>query len=103
MTATLPEAFLDEHGAVVVENHVNMIRPKQPDAKVPLSTLAAFLGSVAAEEAFRCVSGSNAVSVAELEALPLPRPEALGHLTELVAANASYQEIGEECWRLFLE
>ncbi len=55
MTAKLPEAFLDTHGAVVVENHVNMIRPKQSDAKVPLSTLAAFLGSVAAEEAFRGV------------------------------------------------
>ena len=38
------------------------------------TTIAAFLVSAVLDEAFRCISGSVAVSAAELEALPLPAP-----------------------------
>ena len=38
------------------------------------TTIAALLVSAVLDEAFRCISGSVAVSAAELEALPLPAP-----------------------------
>jgi len=54
-----------------------------------------------ADRAFRCVSGSVAVSAYELEALPAPG--ALGGLARLVRARASRQRIEAECDRLYGE
>ena len=67
IAAALPADFLDRHGAVVIENHLNMLRPIQERPPVAPDLLAAFLNSAAADRAFRCVSGSVAVSAFELE------------------------------------
>ncbi len=101
IAAALPKNFLDTHGAVVIENHLNMIRPLAKDAAVSKAALAVFLNSAAADTAFRCVSGSVAVSAYELEALPLPDPEDLQPLERLVRGKAACARTEAECMRLY--
>ena len=57
---------------MTVENHLNMLLPIKPRPAVSPALLAAFLNSSATDRAFRCLSGSVAVSAYELENLPLP-------------------------------
>ena len=103
IAATLPKSFIEQHGGVVVENHLNMLRPVTSRPPVPLGVLVAVLNSDAADRAFRCMSGSVAVSAYEIEALPLPAPEKLDRLLELIEADISHQMVEDECRRLFEE
>lgn len=103
ISAALPSTFIERHGAVVVENHLNMLKPLDARPSVSAEVLSAFLNSAAADQAFRCVSGSVAVSAYELEALPLPGPEALDALQKLVDAKADRSVIENECLRLYRE
>lgn len=72
IAAEMPAAFVTKHGAVTVENHLNMLVPITAKPLIPLNVLSKFLNSAAADRAFRCISGSVAVSAYELESLPLP-------------------------------
>jgi adenine-specific DNA-methyltransferase len=72
IAAEMSSAFLAKHGAVTVENHLNMLVPTTSKPLVSPNLLSLFLNSVAADRAFRCISGSVAVSAYELESLPLP-------------------------------
>lgn len=102
IAACLPATFLDQHGgSVVVENHLNMLRSIVERPTISPDVLAAFLNSGAADRAFRCVSGSVAVSAYELEALPLPAPEELDGLTALVTRGAARPEIEAACDALY--
>lgn len=69
--AVLPQSFVDEHGGAVVENHLNMLRPSTDKGLTP-EFMAFILNSRAVDLAFRCISGSVAVSAYELEHLPFP-------------------------------
>lgn len=64
-------------GAVVVENHVNVIRPTTPAPALSRSTLARVLATPTLDRLMRCLAGSVAVSAYELESLPLPGAEVL--------------------------
>ena len=77
IAAEMPATFMAKHGAVTVENHLNMLIPITQKPVIPPSLLSAFLNSAAADRAFRCISGSVAVSAYELESLPLPSATAL--------------------------
>jgi adenine-specific DNA-methyltransferase len=89
IAAVMPASFVKKHGAVVVENHLNMILPKSRSRpKVSANALAAFLNSSVADEAFRCISGSVAVSAFELEALPLPPPSKMAAIDKLLRRNS---------------
>lgn len=101
IAAPLPESFIAQHGGVVVENHLNMLKPLASRPHVPPAVLATVLNSHAADRAFRCMSGSVAVSAYEIEALPLPAPEKLDRLQGLIAANMSHRMVEDECRRLF--
>lgn len=101
IAAALPPEFVAKHGGVVVENHLNMVRPITDAPPVLADVLAAFLNSAAADRAFRCVSGSVAVSAYELEALPLPSPEELDELRRLVDRGAGRDRIEAACARLY--
>jgi adenine-specific DNA-methyltransferase len=103
IAAELPHDFIAEHGAVIIENHLNMIRPITESTAVPASTLAALLNSPILDRAFRCISGSVAVSAYELESLPLPPPQTLRPVTRLIEKNASAAAIHAACARLFVE
>ena len=101
IAAALPAEFLETHGGVVIENHINMIRPISDTPEVSAEVLGAYINSAAADRAFRCVSGSVAVSAYELESLPLPAPDDLGELTRMVKVGADRQAIEDACNKLF--
>ena len=58
-------------GRVVIENHVNVITPRDG---VSLEDLYALLRSDEADRLYRCITGSVAVSAYELAALPIGPP-----------------------------
>jgi adenine-specific DNA-methyltransferase len=103
IAAALPEHFVLRHGAVVIENHLNMIRPLLKRPAISADVLAAFLNSKIVDQAFRCFSGSVAVSAYELEALPLPAPDQLPALAQLVRNRASKGRIEKACTKLYGE
>lgn len=88
IAAEMPASFVAKHGAAVVENHLNMVRPIVPNPPLPSTVIAALLNSAAADAAFRCMSGSVAVSAFELEALPVPPPDVMRRVAELAATGA---------------
>jgi adenine-specific DNA-methyltransferase len=77
IAAAIPNSFVIGHPGYVVENHVNMLLPTQLRPAVSLSLLARLLNSATVDQAFRCISGSVAVSAYELESLPLPDIQSL--------------------------
>lgn len=98
IAAELPPAFLAEHGAVVIENHINMIRPIASSPAVSAAVLAAMLNSGPLDRAFRCISGSVAVSAYELESLPLPPPSVL---KRLLGRSTTPSAIEKACVELY--
>jgi adenine-specific DNA-methyltransferase len=89
IAAEMPRSFVRRHGAVIVENHLNMIRGANGEVpKVSPAALAALLNSSIADEAFRCISGSVAVSAFELESMPLPAPEKMTTIEHLLRNGA---------------
>jgi adenine-specific DNA-methyltransferase len=84
IAAELPAPFVAAHGGVIVENHLNMVRPIVQKPKVPAAVVAAALNSAVLDQAFRCISGSVAVSAFELEALPLPDAATISALGKLL-------------------
>jgi len=93
IAAELPESFVAKHGGVIIENHLNMIRARSDVPAVPPAVIAAFLNSRAGDIAFRCISGSVAVSAFELEELPLPSPATMRKITRLLDRRAPAIEI----------
>lgn len=89
IAAEMPSSFIKKYSAVIVENHLNMVRPtKDNRPKVSTSVLAAVFNSTIVDEVFRCISGSVAVSAFELEALPLPAAEEAKAIEELILHGA---------------
>ena len=95
IAAELPAAFIEEHGAVVVENHLNMIKPLNGAPRVAPAALAVLLNSGVVDQVFRCINGSVAVSAYELEALPLPPPEEAKEIERLMKRRATRETL--EC------
>ena len=94
IAAELPASFIKRHGAVIVENHLNMVRPCAPkSAQVCSAAVAALLNSPVADDAFRCISGSVAVSAFELEALPLPSVAQMKGVERLIETGAKPETI----------
>jgi adenine-specific DNA-methyltransferase len=102
IAAALPRELIAESGGVVVENHLNMIRPLNGDPLVSPAAVAAALNSEIVDRAFRCISGSVAVSAFELEALPLPSVSEMKSVENLLARNASTETIERRLRQLFL-
>ncbi len=105
IAAELPAAFIEQHGAVVVENHLNMIRPangpSNDKSSVTSKTIEAILNSDLIDQAYRCISGSVAVSAFELAALPLPGPDDMAALERLVLDGAGRDRIEAELDRIY--
>jgi adenine-specific DNA-methyltransferase len=102
IAAEMPAQFIKKHGAVVVENHLNMVRPiRSTRPQVSAAALAALLNSPIADEAFRCISGSVAVSAFELEALPLPAAEDMAVIDGLIRSAAGAVTIGARIRALY--
>lgn len=96
IAAEMPESFVASHGrGVIVENHLNMIHSQAMRPAVRPAVIAAVLNSHAADAAFRCISGSVAVSAFELEALPLPSPPTMRKIGALLDRRAPAVEIDQ--------
>jgi adenine-specific DNA-methyltransferase len=100
VAADLSREILDGLGGrVVIENHVNVLRPTTDSPLLDRATLARLLHTKAMDRVMRCISGSVAVSSYELGALPLPAADVLsswGPLSdsELEAAvTAAYRPV----------
>lgn len=68
-------------GAVVIENHVNVLRPTT--SSVPADLLVRVLATPTLDAVVRCVSGSVALSAYELMALPMPAEQTILGWAEL--------------------
>ncbi|WP_116294628.1 HsdM family class I SAM-dependent methyltransferase [Cupriavidus taiwanensis] len=94
LAAVLPEDFLAKFGGAVVENHLNMVVAPSPNlAQVAPGTISALLNTEAVDRAFRCISGSVAVSAYELNALPLPTVKQVKSLEKSINEGASQKQI----------
>jgi adenine-specific DNA-methyltransferase len=102
IAAELPRGLITENGGVVVENHLNIIRPLNGKPSVSPTAVAAVLNSEIADVAFRCISGSVAVSAFELEALPLPSPSQMKHIETLLSRAAKPETIERRLRMLYL-
>ena len=67
-----PETLQDWGGRLVVENHVNVLRPTVEEPLLKRETLAAVLATDPLDRVTRSLAGSVAVSAYELESLPFP-------------------------------
>lgn len=89
LAAELPQEFVNEYGGAVIENHLNIIySPVGITPSISLRTLCLLLNSEKVDSAFRCISGSVAVSAYELNALPLPKVEQLIELEKYINDGA---------------
>lgn len=88
LAAILPQEFIDETAGVVVENHINIVYPNGLFSAVQPEAIAALLNSQAVDRAFRCISGSVAVSAYELNSIPLPSLEQVIEIQALLDAGA---------------
>jgi adenine-specific DNA-methyltransferase len=100
IAAQLPKALIKEHGGVVVENHLNMVRAIA-EPKVSAAAVAAMLNSEVVDQLFRCISGSVAVSAFELEALPLPEAAQMAKIESLIVQKASRDAINSTVRELY--
>jgi adenine-specific DNA-methyltransferase len=89
VAAAIPNSFVVAHPGYVVENHVNMLLPTRLRPVVSQDLLARLLNSATVDHAFRCISGSVAVSAYELESLPLPDAGAFARSRAVVNASSS--------------
>ena len=101
IAAELPKQFIRKYGAVVVENHLNMIKPLNGTPKVSAAALAALLNSDVVDQVFRCINGSVAVSAYELQALPLPSPDDVKNIEVLVETRARRDAVEQAVERLY--
>lgn len=64
-------------GGVVVENHVNILRPQIDTPLLSRALLVRILSTTTLDKLVRCISGSVALSAYELESLTLPHADTL--------------------------
>lgn len=102
VSAVLPDEFLIEHKrAVVVENHLNIIKAENGDISLSLSAINALLNSQVVDRIFRCISGSVAVSAYELNAIPIPEMDEMRELEELLSSRADMKEVANFIQHLY--
>ncbi len=101
ISTILPQRFINKHSGVVIENHLNIIKPITPKPKVSIELMNHFLNSRIADNVFRCISGSVAVSAYELENMPLPSPYLVSKLKNKVNKSDNKFSIDNEFQKLY--
>jgi adenine-specific DNA-methyltransferase len=82
-----PETLQDWGGRLVVENHVNVLRPMVEEPLLKGETLAAVLATDPLDRVTRSMAGSVAVSAYELESLPFPDARTISYWNSLSGAD----------------
>lgn len=77
------EDLTDLGGAVVIENHINVLRPATAGPLLTADLLGRLLQTAILDKVTRCISGSVALSAYELDTLPFPSIEVLRSWTDL--------------------
>lgn len=104
VAAQIPDGFVAKHGAVVIENHLNMLVPVDDvNVRATAEVLVAIFNSTVVDRAFRCMNGSVAVSAFELEALPLPGPDVLTGIEALLNQGAPAHAIEDLIERSYFD
>jgi adenine-specific DNA-methyltransferase len=95
--AELTRDTLDQFGGrVVIENHLNVLRPTTTTPLLSIGTLARVMQTQTIDRLMRCISGSVAVSSYEIDSLPLPAAATLASWESLrgeeleIAVRAAY-------------
>lgn len=101
ITAILPKKFLKESGSVIIENHLNVIQPIHQAPSISLELMNFFLSSKIADDVFRCISGSVAVSAYEIESMPLPDPILLSPIQHMLDKGINRKLIAEAFLSLY--
>lgn len=87
---------------VVVENHLNIIRVRPgKEPSVSMSAALAFFNSSTADLAFRCISGSVAVSAYELGCLPLPSVAQMQLIEDAIENESTQPQIDALCTKIY--
>jgi adenine-specific DNA-methyltransferase len=84
------ETLQDWGGRLVVENHVNVLRPTTEEPLLRRETLAAVLATDPLDRVTRSMAGSVAVSAYELESLPFPGAGTLSGWNGLSGADLTH-------------
>ena len=101
IATVLPKQLIKKHKAVVIENHINIIKPIHGNPAVSLTLLSSFLNSTVADMAFRCISGSVAVSAYELETLPLPSVDEILSIQKQLPSKSNRESFDDELIKLY--
>jgi adenine-specific DNA-methyltransferase len=101
IAALLPVEFIEKYGGVVVENHLNMIRSSEKKPVISLDGITTILNTKTLDIAFRCISGTVAVSAFELNTLPMPSPEQMKTLERLIRRGAARDIIERTVARIY--
>jgi adenine-specific DNA-methyltransferase len=102
IAAELPAKFVHQHKAVIVENHLNMIRALVARPPVSTAVISALLKSDILDRVFRCINGSVAVSAYEIESLPLPTVSDAQRLDRMIQAGATPEETNQQIENIYL-
>lgn len=101
VAAILPESFLKKYKGVVVENHLNIIKPRVKETPVSLDALKCILNSRTLDMVFRSINGSVAVSAYEIESLPMPDPDRVQLIEKMIKERASKEKIEEKLAEIY--
>jgi adenine-specific DNA-methyltransferase len=94
MAAILPGPFVDKYKGVVVENHLNIIKPIAGNkACISLEALKFILNANALDMVFRSMNGSVAVSAYELKSLPMPDIPQLQVIESMIEQNLPREKL----------
>ena len=92
--AIVGKNILQRFGGVSVENHLNIIRPKDgAEPQISLETLRFILMSRPIDKVFRAMNGSVAVSAYELNALRLPNLRFAKMLDQAIQSGAKKAQL----------
>lgn len=95
VACAVPGSFFAKWKGLVVENHVNVLR-LTGENPVSAVALAAVLNTHTVDQAFRCISGSVAVSASEIHVLPLPSREIFDEVAAVLEAPLEGELLPEE-------
>ena len=99
----LSQNLISDNGGVVIENHVNIIKPTAEKTTISLETLVTLLNSDMFDMIYRLISGSVAVSAFELNSTPLPSLASMKKLEKQIFHNASKEIIETSIKMMYLK
>ena len=99
----LSQNLIVNNGGVVIENHVNIIKPTSEKTPISLGTLVTLLNSDMFDMIYRLISGSVAVSAFELNNIPLPSLSSMKKLEKQISHNASKEIIEKSIKKMYLK